>query len=282
MTKLVCGTRTLDLRQPVVMGILNVTPDSFSDGGRYTALDAALRHVERMLADGAALIDIGAESTRPGASVVSEALELERLLPVVAAVAERFDTIISIDTSSPAAIRECAALGAGLINDIRALRRPGALEALAATSLPVCLMHMQGEPDIMQKAPSYDDVLTNVSHFLQERIAACQALGIAPERIVLDPGFGFGKSLAHNLQLLHNLGKFGALGYPVLVGMSRKSMLGALLGGAGEHERADAGLAAAVLAVERGARIVRSHDVKATSDALRLWQAQNEYAADKN
>lgn len=282
MTKLVCGTRTLDLRQPVVMGILNVTPDSFSDGGRYTALDAALRHVERMLADGAALIDIGAESTRPGASVVSEALELERLLPVVAAVAERFDTIISIDTSSPAAIRDCAALGAGLINDIRALRRPGALEALAATSLPVCLMHMQGEPDIMQKAPSYDDVLTNVSHFLQERIAACLALGIAPERIVLDPGFGFGKSLAHNLQLLHNLGKFSALGYPVLVGMSRKSMLGALLGGAGEHERADAGLAAAVLAVERGARIVRSHDVKATSDALRLWQAQNEYAADKN
>lgn len=277
MTSLVCGTRLLDLSTPVVMGILNVTPDSFSDGGRYHQLDAALHQVERMLAEGAKIIDIGAESTRPGAAAVDEALELDRLLPVVAAVAARFDTIISVDTSSALAIRESAALGAGLINDVRALRRPGALAALAATNLPVCLMHMQGEPDIMQQAPCYDDVLAHVSEFFTQRLSACLGAGVLPERVLLDPGFGFGKTLAHNLQLLKRLDTLLVLGCPLLVGMSRKSMLGAVLGGAGEHDRLYAGVAAAVLAVERGARIIRSHDVRASVDALRLWQAQDEH-----
>lgn len=276
MTLLACGSRSLDLTTPAVMGILNVTPDSFSDGGRYLSLDAALHQVERMLADGARLIDIGAESTRPGAAPVAEQEELDRLLPVVEAVAARFDTVISIDTSTPSAIRESARRGAGLINDVRALRREGALAAAAASGLPVCLMHMRGEPGCMQLAPDYDDVVAGVIAFLQERAVACMAAGIAIEQILFDPGFGFGKTLSHNLQLLKQLGQLQQLGRPLLVGLSRKSMLGAVLDGAPVDQRLHAGVAAAVLAVERGARIVRSHDVRATVDALTLWQAQHE------
>ena len=272
--KLHCGSRLLDLSRPVVMGILNVTPDSFSDGGRYTALDAALRQVEQMLEEGAALIDIGAESTRPGALPVSVGEELDRLLPIVEAVASRFDTIVSIDTSTPEAMTACAARGAGLINDVRALRRPGALEAAAATGLPVALMHMQGEPGTMQRNPVYQDVATEVVDFLRERMQACEQAGISVDRIVLDPGFGFAKTLAHNLRLLRELQALQALGRPVLVGVSRKSMLGAVLGGAPVDRRLHAGLAAAVLSVERGARIIRTHDVGPTVEALALWQAQ--------
>lgn len=272
--KLHCGSRLLDLSRPVVMGILNVTPDSFSDGGRYTALDAALRQVEQMLEEGAGLIDIGAESTRPGALPVSVGEELDRLLPIVEAVASRFDTIVSIDTSTPEAMTACAARGAGLINDVRALRRPGALEAAAATGLPVALMHMQGEPGTMQRNPVYQDVATEVVDFLRERMLACEQAGISVDRIVLDPGFGFAKTLAHNLRLLHELQALQALGRPVLVGVSRKSMLGAVLGGAPVDRRLHAGLAAAVLSVERGARIIRTHDVGPTVEALALWQAQ--------
>lgn len=272
--KLHCGSRLLDLSRPVVMGILNVTPDSFSDGGRYTALDAALRQVEQMLEEGAALIDIGAESTRPGALPVSVGEELDRLLPIVEAVASRFDTIVSIDTSTPEAMTACAARGAGLINDVRALRRPGALEAAATTGLPVALMHMQGEPGTMQRNPVYQDVATEVVDFLRERMLACEQAGISVDRIVLDPGFGFAKTLAHNLRLLHELQALQALGRPVLVGVSRKSMLGAVLGGAPVDRRLHAGLAAAVLSVERGARIIRTHDVGPTVEALALWQAQ--------
>lgn len=275
MTLLACGSRALDLATPVVMGILNVTPDSFSDGGRYLSLDAALHQVEHMLADGAHLIDIGAESTRPGAAPVGEQEELDRLLPVVEAVAARFETVISVDTSSPAAIRESARLGAGLINDVRALRREGALAAAAASGLPVCLMHMRGEPGSMQLAPDYDDVVAGVAAFLQERAAACVAAGIAIEQILFDPGFGFGKTLTHNLQLLKHLDQLQQLGRPLLVGLSRKSMLGAVLDGAPVDQRLHAGVAAAVLAVERGARIVRTHDVRATVDALTLWRAQH-------
>ncbi len=272
--KLHCGSRLLDLSRPVVMGILNVTPDSFSDGGRYTALDAALRQVEQMLEEGAALIDIGAESTRPGALPVSVGEELDRLLPIVEAVASRFDTIVSIDTSTPEAMTACAARGAGLINDVRALRRPGALEAAAATGLPVALMHMQGEPGTMQRNPVYQDVASEVVDFLRERMLACEQAGISVDRIVLDPGFGFAKTLAHNLRLLRELQALQALGRPVLVGVSRKSMLGAVLGGAPVDRRLHAGLAAAVLSVERGARIIRTHDVGPTVEALALWQAQ--------
>lgn len=272
--KLHCGSRLLDLSRPVVMGILNVTPDSFSDGGRYTALDAALRQVEQMLEEGAALIDIGAESTRPGALPVSVGEELDRLLPIVEAVASRFDTIVSIDTSTPEAMTACAARGAGLINDVRALRRPGALEAAATTGLPVALMHMQGEPGTMQRNPVYQDVASEVVDFLRERMLACEQAGISVDRIVLDPGFGFAKTLAHNLRLLRELQALQALGRPVLVGVSRKSMLGAVLGGAPVDRRLHAGLAAAVLSVERGARIIRTHDVGPTVEALALWQAQ--------
>ena len=260
------------------MGILNVTPDSFSDGGRYTRLDAAIRHAEQMLAEGAAIIDVGAESTRPGAREIGAAEELDRLLPIVEAIAQRLDVIISIDTSSPEAITAAAATGAGLINDVRALRRPGALAAAAASGLPVCLMHMQGEPTDMQQAPLYGQVIEDVCGFLLARIQACEAAGIARSRLICDPGFGFGKSLQHNLQLLRHFDALQRLELPLLVGVSRKSMLGQVLDGAPVNERQSAGLAAMLLAVERGARIVRSHDVRPTVDALALWSAQEAQA----
>jgi len=272
-TVLQCGQRLLSLERPVVMGILNVTPDSFSDGGRYITRDAALRQAVQMQADGARLIDIGAESTRPGAAPVSVEEELERMLPVVEAVAREVDVIISIDTSTPEVMTEAAACGAGLINDVRALRRPGALAAAAASGLPVCLMHMQGEPDTMQRQPHYADIFAELDAFFAERLAACEAVGIGKSRLVIDPGFGFGKSLAHNVALLNGLAHFRKWGCPVLVGMSRKSMLGALLGGAPVDQRLHASVAAAVLSVMNGAAIVRVHDVRATADALAIATA---------
>jgi len=274
MTTLICGSRLLTLRTPVVMGILNVTPDSFSDGGRYMRLDAALRHAEQMLAEGAAIIDVGAESTRPGAREIGLDEEMDRLLPVVEAIARHLDVIISVDTSAPEVMTAAAAAGAGLINDVRALRRPGALAAAAAAGLPVCLMHMQGEPGHMQQSPRYQRVVDDVCDFLRERIKACEAAGIPREKLICDPGFGFGKSLPHNLQLLRHFDALQVLDQPLLVGVSRKSMLGQVLAGAAVNERQSAGLAAMLLAVERGARIVRSHDVRPTVEALALWSAQ--------
>lgn len=269
---LTCGARTLDLSAPVVMGILNVTPDSFSDGGRYTSRDAALRQAEKMLADGAAIIDVGGESTRPGAAPVSEQQELDRVLPIVEALNDQLDALVSVDTSTAAVIHACAPAGAGLINDVRSLRRPGALEAAAATGLPVCLMHMLGEPGNMQDNPYYEDVTAEVIEFLEQRVAACEDAGISRDRLVVDPGFGFAKTVQHNLRLLAELSQLGRLELPVLVGLSRKSLFGKVLGRPLE-ERLAGSLAAEVMCVDRGARIVRAHDVKETVDGLRFAHA---------
>ena len=271
-TRLPCGSRVLDLTHPQVMGILNVTPDSFSDGGRFAARDAALRHAAEMVAAGATLIDVGGESTRPGARPVSAVEELERVAPVVEAIAAELDVIISLDTSTPAVMREGARLGAGLINDVRALRRDGALEAAADSGLAVCLMHMLGEPGNMHEDPRYTDVVFEVREFLAGRMAACVAAGISVEKIVLDPGFGFAKSLAHNLSLFRRLEALHELGCPLLVGVSRKSMIGQALGRE-VHERLAGGLALAALAVSKGASIVRVHDVAETVDAVRMVAA---------
>lgn len=270
---LVCGDKVLDLSSPVVMGVLNITPDSFSDGGRFLTLDNALFHAEEMIKQGALIIDIGAESTRPQALPVSEQQELERLLPIIEAIKQRFDIIISVDSSSPQVMLEGAKRGIGLINDVRALQREGALQAAANTQLPVCLMHMQGQPATMQVQPVYQSVIDEVKAFLQQRIAACVAQGIGSERIVLDVGFGFGKTLAHNLQLLAGLAQFQDLGCPLLVGMSRKSMLGAILNGAPVDKRLFAGISAATIAAINGARIIRTHDVQATKEALAVVKA---------
>lgn len=270
--RLPCGSRFLDLSRPQVMGILNVTPDSFSDGGRYGQRDAALRHAEAMLRAGATLIDVGGESTRPGARAVSPVEELERVAPIVEAIAAELDVIISVDTSTPAVMRETARLGAGLINDVRSLQRDGALDAAADTGLPVCLMHMRGEPSTMQQDPQYADVVVEVRDFLLERMAACAAAGIVAERIILDPGFGFAKTLAHNLSLFKHLKTLHALGRPLLVGASRKSMIGKVLG----HEvgeRLYGSLALAALAVSKGAHILRVHDVEETVDVVRMIAA---------
>jgi len=272
LTRLPCGGRVLDLAYPHVMGILNVTPDSFSDGGRFAARDAALRHAAAMVAAGATLIDVGGESTRPGARPVSPLEELERVAPVVEAIAAELDVVISLDTSTPAVMREGARLGAGLINDVRSLRRDGALEAAVDTGLPVCLMHMRGEPGTMQESPQYQDVLVEVRDFLAERMGVCAAAGIPPERIVLDPGFGFAKTLVHNLSLFKHLEGLHALGRPLLVGVSRKSMIGQALGRE-VGERLSGGLALAALAVSKGASIVRAHDVAETVDAVRMIAA---------
>ncbi|MDP3816235.1 dihydropteroate synthase [Pseudomonas sp.] len=270
--RLPCGSRFLDLSRPQVMGILNVTPDSFSDGGRYGRRDAALRHAEAMLRAGATLIDVGGESTRPGARAVSPAEELERVAPVVEAIAAELDVIISVDTSTPAVIRETARLGAGLINDVRSLQRDGALAAAADSGLPVCLMHMRGEPSTMQQNPLYADVLVEVRDFLVERMAACATAGIAAERLLLDPGFGFAKTLEHNLRLFKHLDSLHELGRPLLVGVSRKSMIGKVLG----HEvgeRLYGSLALAALAITKGAHILRVHDVPETVDVVRMITA---------
>lgn len=271
-TRLPCGSRVLDLSRPHVMGILNVTPDSFSDGGQHIGVDAALRHAEAMVAAGASLIDVGGESTRPGARVVSPLEELERVAPVVEAIAREFDVVISVDTSTPAVIRESARLGAGLINDVRSLSRDGALDAVADSGLPVCLMHMRGEPADMQNDPRYEDVTADVLDFLRERMEICVAAGIAAERIVLDPGFGFAKTLAHNLSLFKHMEQLHALGRPLLVGASRKSMIGQTLGRDVEH-RLHGSLALAALAVAKGACILRVHDVAETVDVVRMIAA---------
>ena len=268
-----CGGRWLDLSRPVIMGVLNVTPDSFSDGGRFVRPDDALRQAEQMLAEGASLLDLGAESTRPGAAAVSSQQELDRLLPVLEAIAARFDTILSVDTSCPEVMTESAARGAGLINDVRSLQRDGARAAAAATGLPVCLMHMQGQPSTMQQAPQYRDIIAEVRDWLQQRVDDCVQGGIACSRLLIDPGFGFGKTAGHNLELLARLREVRVGGLPLLVGMSRKSMLGAVLDGAPVDQRLFAGVAAAALAVERGASIIRTHDVKATRDAVAVAAA---------
>ena len=267
-----CNGRPLDLSHPRVMGILNVTPDSFSDGGRFLALEAALDQARAMAAAGAAVIDVGGESTRPGAAPVSEAEELERVIPVIEVLHREIDLPISVDTSKPAVMREAVRAGAGLINDVNALRAPGALETAAEAGVPVCLMHMQGEPRTMQQNPSYRDVVAEVRDFLSERIAACEAAGIPAERLLVDPGFGFGKTLDHNLTLLRRLQELTSLGRPLLVGLSRKSMLGTLTGRPVEQRQA-ASVAAAVLAAERGAAIIRVHDVAETVDALAVTRA---------
>lgn len=270
---LVCGDKVLDLSSPVVMGVLNVTPDSFSDGGLFTTLNAALRHAELLINEGALIIDIGAESTRPQAQPVSEQQELDRILPIVAAIKQRFDIIVSLDTSSPQVMLQGASLGAGLINDVRALQREGALAAAAKTQLAICLMHMQGQPDTMQIKPLYSSVQEEVYEFLVQRIAACEQAGISQSRLLIDVGFGFGKTLTHNLQLLAGLSHFKQLQCPILVGMSRKSMLGAILGGAPVNQRLFAGLSAASIAVLNGANIIRTHDVQATKQALAVVSA---------
>jgi len=266
-----CGRYALDLSQPRVMGIVNVTPDSFADGGRYADAAQAIAHARRLIDDGADIIDVGGESTRPHAAAVSEADERARVLPIVAALALD-GAIVSIDTRKSAVMRAAIAEGASIVNDVQALSAPGALEACAASEVGVCLMHMRGEPATMQQAPAYDDIVAEVRAFLRQRAQACIDAGIARDRIVVDPGFGFGKTVEHNLTLLRALPELAADGFPVLAGLSRKSTLGAITGRAVE-ERAAASVAAALYAVARGASIVRVHDVRETVDALAVWRA---------
>jgi dihydropteroate synthase len=280
MTELRCGSKILDLSQPAVMGILNATPDSFSDGGQLYSdgrIDHSktLRAIDTMLADGADIIDIGGESTRPGAKPVSVDQELQRVIPIVEAVTSRFDTIVSVDTSTAQVIKEAAAAGASLINDVRALRREGALQAAADCGLPVCLMHMQNQPDSMQQNPHYLDVVAEVIEFLQQRKQTCLAAGISAEQILLDPGFGFGKTLEHNLALFNGLGQLAGEGHPVLVGVSRKSMIGQILNSQVDNRIIGsvtmALLAAQQVTAARGSLILRVHDVKETVQALSVW-----------
>lgn len=273
MSVLDCAGKALDLSRPLVMGILNVTPDSFSDGGDFISPDAALERARQMVGEGADIIDVGGESTRPGAAPVSLEQELERVIPVIEAISRELPVPVSIDTSKAGVMSGAVSAGAGLINDVAALRGEGALEVAAKSGVPVCLMHMQGGPRTMQESPEYQDVVSDIRQFLGERIKACQAAGISRDRIVLDPGFGFGKTLGHNLELLRRLEEFSDIGLPLLVGISRKSMIGALLGDVPVTERLYGSLAAAVLAVERGAGILRVHDVKPTVDAIRVAQA---------
>lgn len=278
ITELKCADRVLDLKRVQVMGILNVTPDSFSDGGNlYQAsrlsVDKALVHAASMVADGASMIDVGGESTRPGASPVGVQEELDRVIPVVERIKAELDTVISVDTSAPEVMIESAKAGAGLINDVRSLAREGALDAAASTGLPVCIMHMQGAtPATMQLAPHYEDVVAEVYDFLSQRAQQCVVAGIPRERIVLDPGFGFGKTLEHNLTLLRRMNELESLGMPILVGTSRKTMVGQALGRE-VGERLAGSLATVALAIERGGRIIRVHDVAATADVVRMTEA---------
>jgi dihydropteroate synthase len=267
-----CGGRALDLSRTAIMGILNVTPDSFSDGGIFLSRDAAVAHALVMVEEGADLIDVGGESTRPGAQAVSVQEELDRVIPVIEAIARAVPVPISIDTSKPEVMRAAVAAGAGLINDVRALRATGAVETAAALHVPVCLMHMQGEPRSMQHHPVYTDVAGEVGDFLHERIGACVAAGIPRQRLVVDPGFGFGKTVEHNLTLLRRLGELRSLGMPILAGLSRKSMIGALFG-LPVAQRLHASVALALIAVQNGATILRVHDVRATREAIRMFEA---------
>ena len=272
-----CGTKTLDMSRPSIMGIVNVTPDSFSDGGELydnaqLDLSKTLKVIEKMLADGADIIDIGGESTRPGAAVVSTQQELDRVIPVLEAVVERFDALVSVDTSTAEVITESSKKGASLINDVRALGREGALAAAASSQLPICLMHMQNQPQTMQIEPTYTDVVAEVLAFLDERKYICMKAGIDSQKIILDPGFGFGKTLAHNLTLFGAIDQFVATGHPVLVGVSRKTMIGQMLGLENTDERLMGSVALALLAAQRGAAILRVHDVLETRQAIDVWQ----------
>ena len=253
------------------MGVLNVTPDSFSDGGKFSSLDAALRQAGRMAAEGAAIIDVGGESTRPGAATVGEQQEMDRVVAVIEAICAELDTPVSVDTSNPNVMAAAVAAGAAMINDVRALQRTGALAMAARLQRPVCLMHMQGSPATMQERPEYDDVVQEVTRFLEERVAQCVAAGLAKQLLLVDPGFGFGKTPAQNIELLANLRQLQQLGCPVLIGVSRKSTLGVITG-RDVAQRMPASIAAAVIAVMHGAQIVRAHDVEATVDALKVVQ----------
>lgn len=272
MARLQLPDRILDLTEPAVMGILNVTPDSFSDGGRFTRLDAAVLRAEQMLAEGARIIDVGGESTRPGAPPVPLQEELDRVVPVIEALRRRLDVVISVDTFKPAVMEAACSAGAHLVNDIRALEEDGALAVVLRHRAAVCLMHMQGQPQSMQAAPHYEDVVAEVSAYLRERAEACLAAGIAKDAIVLDPGIGFGKNLEHNLQLLAHGRTLGQLGFPVLIGVSRKSMFQHLLG-LPVDQRLHASLSAACLSVWQGAAIIRAHDVRPTVEAVKVAAA---------
>ncbi|MFT5083348.1 MAG: dihydropteroate synthase [Lentisphaeria bacterium] len=270
------GRHSLDLDHPHVMGILNVTPDSFYDGGRYfqqetVDLNAALKHAEGMVLAGASFIDIGGESTRPGAIKIGEQQELDRVVPVVEALVCEFDVVVSVDTSSPALIQAAAKVGAGFVNDVRALQNDGALAAAESSKVPICMMHMQGQPDTMQNNPAYKQVVDDVSSFLMARVDACERAGIAASKIIIDPGFGFGKTDAHNFALLAQLSQIKALGFPVLVGLSRKSMIGRLLGRP-PAERLAASLAMGLIALQNGASILRVHDVQETMDVVNIFK----------
>ncbi len=274
-----CADRELKLDSPVVMGILNVTPDSFSDGGLFTSIESALRQAEKMLADGALIIDIGGESTRPGAQSVSDAEELDRVIPIIEKLHQELDIIVSVDTSKAIVMTEAARAGAGMINDVMALQGEGALRAARETELPVCLMHMQGQPRTMQANPEYDDVVAEVKAFLSQRVEQCLQQGIKQEKIVIDPGFGFGKTLAHNINLFKRLDEFQALGFPVLVGASRKTMIGQITGKDVEQRLAGSLALATMVALKmnalkrasvNGAAIIRVHDVAETVDAIKV------------
>lgn len=271
-SKFVCGKFQLDLTRPQVMGIVNVTPDSFSDGGKYCSTASAVEHGLQLIAEGADILDIGGESTRPGAQTVSLDEELRRVIPVVEALSAVSSVPLSIDTYKPEVMRAAILAGADIVNDICALREDGALEVVARSNAGVCLMHMQGVPQTMQINPTYHDVVAEVKQFLTDRVDACLAGGILKERILLDPGFGFGKTTAHNIALIQHLDRLAELGFPLLVGLSRKSVLGKIAGG-DELQRLHAGLAASVISVMKGAKIVRVHDVKATVDALKVVAA---------
>ena len=266
-------TQSLDLATPRIMGILNVTPDSFSDGGEHNTVATAIDHAAKMIAEGADIIDIGGESTRPFATPLSTTQELERVIPVVEALHARFATPLSLDTSTPEVMRAGIAAGADMINDVRALQRPGALAMAASLHVPVCLMHSQGEPQQMQVSPHYVHCPAEVTHFLLARAAQCEQAGLARDLLILDPGFGFGKSVQHNYELLASLEHLCTLGYPVLIGLSRKSMIGKVIDAPQVHDRIAASAAAAMLCVERGARIVRVHDVAVTKQMLQVLQA---------
>ncbi len=274
MSVLHAGSHRLSLVRPLIMGIVNVTPDSFSDGGACFDAGSAIAHALKLAEAGADILDVGGESTRPGAQPVPAGEEMRRVLPVLSALADKL-LVVSIDTQKPEVMRAAIAAGAAMVNDVAALRTPGALDAVSASDAAVCLMHMQGEPRSMQQAPAYANVVDDVRAFLQERVAACEAAGIARERLLVDPGFGFGKTLAHNLALLARLDRIADLGVPVLAGLSRKAMLGALTG-RDVHGREFAGVAAHLAAIARGARIVRVHDVAAMRDALAVWNALEE------
>ena len=264
-----CAGRVLDLSRPQVMGVLNVTPDSFFDGGQFDDVSRALKQVEKMVSEGAAIIDVGGESTRPGADIVELQQELDRVLPVIEAITAEFPVIVSIDSYKAEVMRQAVAVGAGLVNDVYGLRGEGVLDVVSKVNAPVCIMHMQGKPKTMQQAPQYENVVQAVDDFFVERIQACERYGIAKERIILDPGFGFGKTLDHNLTLMKNLALFAHLGCALLAGVSRKSMIGAMLDKPVE-QRLYGSLALATLAVWQGARIIRAHDVAATVDAVHV------------